>query len=45
MMNGRFKLESRGDREIVISRSFDAPPQLVFERLDTARAPPPMVGM
>ena len=30
MMNGGFKLESRGDREIVISRSFDAPPQLVF---------------
>ena len=45
MMKGRFKLESRGDREIVISRSFDAPPQLVFEKnLDTARTPPQMVG-
>jgi uncharacterized protein YndB with AHSA1/START domain len=31
MKNGTFKLEARGDREIVITRSFDAPRQLVFE--------------
>jgi len=29
--NGIFKLEPRGDREIVIARTFDAPPELVFE--------------
>ena len=31
MMNGGFKLDSRGDREIEIIRIFDPPPQLEFE--------------
>lgn len=31
MKNGTFQLEARGDCEIAITRTFDAPPQLVFE--------------